>query len=546
MYFEFSNKYRELSIWILVFILLLSLPIRFYFLEKNQFDTAIEKSVSISERSKDLLARRGKIFDRNGIILAEDIPSYEIGLEIKNFSFNPDEIYKISFVLEIDEKKLRNRLANQNRKYLILKHSASVDKYESIIKENIQGIVGYKKYKRNYPKGMAFSQIVGVVNTYTNSGIQGIELSLDSMLSGTKGVKEYITSRKNKTIASEIKEPLHGKNISLTIDSDLQTNAYLILEDTVKLHEANSGSLVVIDPETREILAMANYPSFDPNNRKNISSGTLENKAATNLFEPGSTVKPIVMAVILDNDNTLLNKQIDTSPGYIDYQGFVTKDFRDYGVQNVSQIISNSSNVGMVKICDKVNSELIVNGFYRMGFGKYFNEIFISTREGYLPNVNTLSDREKVSLCYGYGLQTTLLELVNSYSILYSKGKSVPLKLVTNSPSDEFDQILSPEVSSNMENILTSVVDLGTGRRAKVNGIDVSGKTGTVRKVGSKGYEEEALNALFIGKASMSDKDLIIGLIIRNAKTNGSGGGEVAAPSFSKFINKITESEKAL
>jgi len=137
LYFEFSSKYRELSIWILVFILLLSLPIRFYFLEKNQFDTAIEKSVSISERSKDLLARRGKIFDRNGIILAEDIPSYEIGLEIKNFSFNPDEIYKISFVLEIDEKKLRNRLANQNRKYLILKHSASVEKYESIIKENI-------------------------------------------------------------------------------------------------------------------------------------------------------------------------------------------------------------------------------------------------------------------------------------------------------------------------------------------------------------------------------------------------------------------------
>ena len=225
MYFEFSNKYRELSIWILVFILLLSLPIRFYFLEKNQFDTAIEKSVSISEKSKDLLARRGKILDRDGIILAEDIPSYEIGLEIKNFSFNPDEIHKISFVLEIDEKKLRNRLANQNRKYLILKHSASVEKYESIIKENIQGIVGYKKYKRNYPKGRAFSQIVGVVNTYTNSGIQGIELSLNSMLSGTKGVKEYITSRKNQTIASDIKEPLHGKNISLTIDSDLQTNA---------------------------------------------------------------------------------------------------------------------------------------------------------------------------------------------------------------------------------------------------------------------------------------------------------------------------------
>ena len=539
MYFEITNKYRELTIWLIVFLLLFSLPVRFYFLEKYQSETAIKKSVSISERSMDILARRGKITDRNGEILAQDIPSYEIGLKISKFSFNPEEISKISTLLDIDSRKLKNRISKQGKKYLILKRNASVEAFLKIKNQKIDGIVGYKKYTRAYPKGAAFSQIVGVVNTYDNSGIQGIELSLNSLLTGTNGKKKYLRTRKNKTIKSFIENPSHGEDIRLTLDADLQSEAYSILAKTVDYHNANSGSMVVIEPETHEILAMSNYPSFDPNDRKNIVTGTLENKASTDLFEPGSTVKPIIVAAVLQSDNSIEDELINTSPGYIDYEGFITKDFKDYGTQNLSQIISNSSNVGMVKLCDKVEAEIIINGFHKMGFGKYMNEIFISTREGYLPPVNKLSKRDKVSLCYGYGLQTTLLELVSSYSILYSKGKSKPLSLIFSSATEEYEQIISPELSSKMEKMLTAVVDEGTGRRAKVKGIKISGKTGTVKKIGNLGYEEQSLNALFVGQASLGQKNLIVGVIIRDSQDNGNGGGDVAAPSFANFINKI-------
>ncbi len=543
MHFEFTNKYRELTIWSIVFLLLLSLPVRFYFLEKYQSEIAIKKSVSISERSTDILARRGKITDRNGEILAEDIPSYEIGLEISKFSFNPDEISKISSLLNVESKRLKTRISKRDKKYLVLKRNASVETFLKIKAQKIKGIVGYKKYTRTYPKGAPFSQIVGVVNTFDNSGIQGIELSLNSLLTGANGKKNNLKTRKNKTIKTSIENPSHGRDIRLTLDADLQSEAYSILAKTVDEHDANSGSMVVIDPESFEILAMSNYPSFDPNDRKKIMIGTLENKAATDLFEPGSTVKPIIMAAVLQSDNSIENELINTSPGFIDYEGFITKDFKDYGTQNLSQIISNSSNVGMIKLCDKFDAETIVNGFHKMGFGKYMNEIFISTREGYLPPINKLSKRDKVSLCYGYGLQTTLLELVSSYSILYSQGKSKPLSLIFDTALDEHEQVIPVELSLKMEKMLTAVVSEGTGRRAQVKGIKTSGKTGTVKKIGNLGYEEQSLNALFVGQASLNQKNLIVGVIIRDSQVNGSGGGDVAAPSFANFINKIRQKE---
>ena len=539
MYFEFSNKYRELTIWFIVFLLLLSLPIRFYFLEKYQSDTAIKKSILISERSIDLLARRGKILDRHGNVLAEDIPSYEIGLELNNFSFNPNDISLISNFLDLDRENLNKRLSDKKKKYLVLKRNATSEKFFQIKNQKLSGIVAYKKYTRSYPKGAPFSQLVGVVNTYNNEGIQGVELSLNNLLTGENGKKDYLKTRKNKTIQSEILNPSHGKDIQLTIDADLQYEAYSILAKTVKHHSASSGSIVVIEPKSQEILVMTNYPSFNPNNRKNINLNNLENKAATDLFEPGSTVKPIIIASVLQNDKSLSNQLINTSPGFIDYEGFVTKDFRDYGKLNFSEIISNSSNVGMVKICDGVQAEIILNGFHRMGFGRYMNEIFISTREGYLPTVNNLSKRDKVSLCYGYGLQTTLLELVGAYSVFYSEGKFKPLNLLINNESYEARQIMPQELSLKMKDMLLEVVDKGTGKKAKVDGLKISGKTGTVQKFGKEGYQDISHNALFIGQASSDNKNLIVGVIIRDAQKNGSGGGDVAAPSFANFINRI-------
>ena len=284
---------------------------------------------------------------------------------------------------------------------------------------------------------------------------------------------------------------------------------------------------------------MANYPSFDPNNRRSIDVSLLSNRAVTDLFEPGSTIKPLSLAGLLEDKIINNNTKIETSPGFIDYKGFITKDFKNYGFIDLSEVISKSSNVAMVKLCDKAEADSIIKNLYRWGFGRYMNEIFISTREGYLPNSENLSDREKVSLCYGYGMQITLAQLVAAYSALFDEGNIKGLNLISGS-FDAFDEkVISSELAKDINTMLLKTVEEGTGTKAKVEGMKISGKTGTTKRLGSLGYTEESYNASFIGNAKFDSNDFVIGILIRDAKENGEGGSQVAAPVFSKILKSI-------
>jgi cell division protein FtsI (penicillin-binding protein 3) len=231
--------------------------------------------------------------------------------------------------------------------------------------------------------------------------------------------------------------------------------------------------------------------------------------------------------------------KVQTSPGYIDYKGFVTKDFKDYGLLSLSEIISKSSNVGMVKLCDKADTDAVVKNLYNWGFGRYMSGIFISTREGYLPSSKKLSDREKVSLCYGYGMQVTLIQLVSAYTALFSNGEDKGLNLISKS-FDVFDEkIVSTNTAFKINKMLSDTVEQGTGRKALVNDINIIGKTGTTKRLGVNGYTEESYNASFVGNAKFDDKDYVIGVLVRDAKENGEGGSQVAAPIFSNILRSI-------
>ena len=536
-----SNKYRELVLWIVIFLILLSLPVKLIFFQKKDFSFGIEFSNQASTLQSILASKRGAIFDRNNLILAEDIPSYEVGLSLREFSFDPHHIGLLSNNLEINFERLKKRLANKKAKYLVLKPKVTKQKKEYLQSLKIPGLVlGNRDFKRHYPQGEIFSQLIGLTN-YKNEGVSGVEFALDETLKSINGYQKNQYSRKLGVIKNEfIKKPINGLAVQLTVDSKLQFVLFDKLKKAVEFHDAESASGIMIDLSTNEILAMTNFPSFDPNNRKLLKNiELLKNNSVIELFEPGSTVKPLALSALLKSDSNLLNSKINTSPGWIEFEGYKTEDARDYGIISTEEIISKSSNVGMVKLCADSNPNEILQTYYSLGLGKYLNEIFIPTREGYLPEFKDLSLREKVSLCYGYGLQTTLVQLISAYSTIFSEGLYRPLKLIKNSSEFEEERIINKEDADNIKNILYQSIKNGTGFRAKVKSQDVFGKTGTARIFKNEKYNDDLHNALFIGMTKLENKEYLIGLFVKNPRLNGDGGGDVAAPIFSEIIETI-------
>ncbi len=536
-----SNKYRELVLWIVIFLILLSLPVKLIFFQKKDFSFGIEFSNQASTLQSILASKRGTIFDRNNLILAEDIPSYEVGLSLREFSFDPHHIGLLSNNLEINFERLKKRLANKKAKYLVLKPKVTKQKKEYLQSLKIPGLVlGNRDFKRHYPQGEIFSQLIGLTN-YKNEGVNGVEFALDETLKSINGYQKNQYSRKLGVIKNEfIKKPINGLAVQLTVDSKLQFVLFDKLKKAVEFHDAESASGIMIDLSTNEILAMTNFPSFDPNNRKLLKNiELLKNNSVIELFEPGSTVKPLALSALLKSESNLLNSKINTSPGWIEFEGYKTEDARDYGILSTEEIISKSSNVGMVKLCANSNPNEILQTYYSLGLGKYLNEIFIPTREGYLPEFKDLSLREKVSLCYGYGLQTTLVQLISAYSTIFSEGLYRPLKLIKNSSEFEEERIINKEDAVNIKNILYQSIKNGTGFRAKVKNQDVFGKTGTARIFKNEKYNDDLHNALFIGMTKLENKEYLIGLFVKNPRLNGDGGGDVAAPIFSEIIETI-------
>ena len=536
-----NNKYRELVLWIVIFSILIALPAKLIFFQKDDFALGKEFIKKTSTSQSLLISKRGVIYDRNNLILAEDIPSYEIGISLKDFSFDPYHIDLISANLDLDIGRLTKRLANKKAKYIVLNQKIDKQKKEYFQSIKIPGIViRNRTFKRHYPQGEIFSQLIGLTN-YKNEGVSGIEFALEETLRPENGFQEKFLSRKSGVIQSKIiKKPTNGTDVKLTVDSKLQFILFSKLKKAVEFHDAESASGIMIDLSSNEILAMTNFPSFDPNNRKQLKNmELLKNNSAIALFEPGSTVKPLALLALLENDSKIIESKVNTSPGWIEFEGYRTEDARNYGTLSAEEIIAKSSNVGMVKLCADFDPNQILQTYYSFGFGKYINEIFISTREGYLPEFKNLSLREKVSLCYGYGLQTTLVQLTSAYSTIFSEGVYRPLKLIKNSSQFEEERILSKENAKQIKKILYKAIKNGTGFRAKVNDHDVFGKTGTARIFKDQKYNEDLHNALFIGMTKIEDKEYLVGLFVKNPKINGDGGGDVAAPIFSEIIETI-------
>ena len=510
---------------------------RLLFLQIYQDNFLDEQVLSRSHSEYTLLATRGKILDRNNNILALDVRSFSVGVDIKKFKGEPSDIESLEKILDLKKGTIDKLIRNIGYKEIKRHVSGAVRK--KIENFNLEGIFFRENLRRSYPQKEVSSHVVGITDI-DRIGIQGSELVFNNSLKGKKGRFIGIKSSGNKKIEGDRVEPQDGKDLFLTIDIRLQSIAFEELKNAIDQAGAESGSVVIINPQSAEILALSNYPSFDPSNRRDIKDHSVfRNRATIDVFEPGSVLKPIAMSAIIDSKKINLEDNINTSPGWVKVSGYKTSDFKDYGVLSLSEIIALSSNVGMVKLCTDQDIVHLTKYFKSFGIGRYPVNLLIPAREGFLAHPSEFTLRDKVSSCYGYGLSMSAIQIAQAYSVFANEGifKELTLFLDDSISSNSFEErVISIETASIVRDMLIKTVNMpsGTARNAKIKGTIVAGKTGTA----IENSKDLSYTVTFAGFVPAIDPELLAVVVLHGLEGEDHSGGRVAAPVFSKIVSQ--------
>lgn len=501
-----------------------------------------------------ILAYRGMIVDRHGDPLAISTPvdsvwvnPQELAKEMSGVGFGDDSSItkKLAQVLKIDEKKLRRTLSRRsNREFVYIKRRVNPPEAEAVLALGIKGVYTQREYRRFYPAGEVAAHVIGFTNV-DDSGQEGVELAYNDWLQGVVGSKRVIKDRLGRIIedVESIKTMRPGKSLSLSIDRRIQYLAYRELKAAIRQHKARSGSVVVLDSLTGEVLALVNQPSFNPNNRRNLNGDQYRNRAITDVFEPGSTVKPFTIAAALENGKYRKNTLINTSPGFMKLGRNTIRDSKDYGVINVSNVITKSSNIGASKIALSMEPEELWSMFEKVGFGSSTGSGLPGESAGLMRHHYRWHDIERATFAFGYGLSVTPLQLAQAYTVLASDGALRPVSFLKldaaalKSLAVKSEQVMSPSVARQVRVMLETVVSKeGTGILASVPNYRIAGKTGTVHKSIAGGYADDRYVAVFAGMAPASRPRLVMSVMINEPSNGVYYGGEVAAPVFSKIM----------
>ena len=528
---------RMLFIRLLFIGAFLLLAGRLLFLQIYQDNFLDEQVLSRSHSEYALLASRGKILDRNNNILALDVRSFSVGVDIKKFKGEPSDIESLEKILDLKKGTIDKLIRNIGYKEIKRHVSGAVRK--KIENFNLEGIFFRENLRRSYPQKEVSSHVVGITDI-DRIGIQGSELVFNNSLKGKKGRFIGIKSSGNKKIEGDRVEPQDGKDLFLTIDIRLQSIAFEELKNAIDQAGAESGSVVIINPQSAEILALSNYPSFDPSNRRDIKDHSVfRNRATIDVFEPGSVLKPIAMSAIIESKKINLEDNINTSPGWVKVSGYKTSDFKDYGVLSLSEIIALSSNVGMVKLCTDQDIVHLTKYFKSFGIGRYPVNLLIPAREGFLAHPSEFTLRDKVSSCYGYGLSMSAIQIAQAYSVFANEGifKELTLFLDDSISSNSFEErVISIETASIVRDMLIKTVNMpsGTARNAKIKGTIVAGKTGTA----IENSKDLSYTVTFAGFVPAIDPELLAVVVLHGLEGEDHSGGRVAAPVFSKIVSQ--------
>ena len=493
-----------------------------------------------SIRSEPIPAYRGLITDRNGEPLAVSTPVTSIVANPKHLQnlASEDDLNRLSESLGISLAQLKAKLNRyRNKSFMYLARQLPVNEAQKVLDLGIVGISGRQEYKRFYPAGEVTAQLVGFTDI-NDDGQEGIELSYNRLLTGEAGSKKVIKDLTGRVIKdiSLIKAASPGESLRLSIDLRVQYAAYRALKASVQRHNAKSGSVVVLDVQTGEVLAMANQPSFNPNDRSVLRPDSVRNRAMTDMMEPGSTVKPFTLLAALESGKFASDTIIDTNPGYlkVDYKTF--EDPKNYGLLDLSGILSKSSQVGTSKLALQLNPNETREMFERVGFGEGVGSGFPGETSGSLPGHRRWDPVTQATFAFGYGLSVSSLQLARAYAVLANDGVRKDISLLATDDAPDAVRVIDAEFARQMRLMLQQATGSdSTGKRANINGYSVGGKTGTLHKLkASGGYDEHRYMSAFAGFSPIENPRLVTVVVIDEPSSGDYFGGLVAAPVFSE------------
>lgn len=485
-------------------------------------------------------AHRGMIMDRNGEPLAISTPVDSIWAVPEELAAQREALPVVARLLRVDLESLQRMLSGRmDREFVYLKRHVNPDLAQKIISLEVPGLFTQREYRRYYPASEVTAHVVGFTDI-DDQGQEGLELAYNDWLQGTPGSKRVIKDRLGRIVedVESIQASSPGKDLTLSVDRRIQYLAYRELKAAVQQHKARSGSAVLLDVQTGEVLAMVNQPSYNPNNRKQMRSSQFRNRAITDVFEPGSTIKPFTIATALESGKYTPITRIETAPGYYRVGSYTVRDHINYGSINVTRVITKSSNVGASKIALSLDPEQMWSMFNRVGFGSVSASAFPGESAGLMTHYSRWHDIERATMSFGYGLSVTPLQLAHAYSILAADGLNRPVSFLKQTRAVTGERVISAPVTQQVRTMMETVISQeGTGSRASVQGYRVAGKTGTVHKSTAGGYSDDRYISVFAGMAPASRPRLVLVVMINEPAGEEYYGGQVAAPVFSNMMS---------
>ncbi len=494
-------------------------------------------------RTLDLPANRGRILDRNGLILASSVPSPSIWAIPEDVEIDKPKLQQLAKLLEMSVAELSKKLEDEDKTFVWVKRQVDEDVARQIAALNIKGLYQRKEYKRQYPEGESAVHVVGFTNV-EDKGQEGVELTFNKELAGRNGSRRVIKDRLGQVVEDVGNQipPLDGKDLQLSIDSKVQFFAYQKLREAVTEHKAKAGSVVVLDTITGEVLALVNYPSYSPDKRRNLSGEQLRNRALTDTFEPGSVMKPFTIGLGLETGRVTPQSIIDTSPGRITITGSTITDSHPNGVLTVEGVIQKSSNVGTTKIAMQMQPHEMWDLFTQAGFGQKPQIAFPGAVSGRLRPYKTWRPIEQATMSYGYGLSASLFQMARSYTVFSHDGQIIPTTLTKSSEPAVGVQVLSARTAGQVRKMLQMAAGPGgTGQKAQTIGYSVGGKSGTAYKLIGKSYgsdKNRKYRGWFVGMAPIDSPRIVVAVMIDEPSNGKYFGGEVAAPVFSETVQQ--------
>ena len=491
-------------------------------------------------RTLELPANRGRVLDRNGLILASSVVAQSIWAIPEDVDRTDPKLRQLAKLLEMPLADLRKRLAVEDKTFVWIKRQVDEPVAKEIAALGIKGFHQRREYKRQYPEGEAAAHVVGFTNV-EDRGQEGVELAFNQQLSGRNGSRRVIKDRLGRVVEDvrDVVPPVDGPDLQLSIDSKVQYFAYQKLKEAVLTHKARAGSVVVLDTQTGEVLALANYPSYNPNRRVNLSGEQLRNRVLTDSFEPGSTMKPFITALALDKGMVTPNTPINTAPGRITIGGSSISDTHPHEILTVTEVLQKSSNVGTVKLAMQMSPREMWETYAQAGFGQKPQVPFPGAVTGRLRPYKTWRPIEQATMSYGYVLSASLFQLAQAYTVFARDGELIPVTLQKSDEPVSGVRVFSEKNAVAVRSMLQLAAGPGgTGSRAQTMGYSVGGKSGTARKQEGKGYADKKYRSFFVGLAPVESPRIVVAVMV-DEPTNGQYyGGLVAAPVFSETVQQ--------